>query len=554
MSLHDRSAGYLPIGSYAALGDGRTVALVAADGAIDWLPIPVLDAPPAFAAILGPETGGSFQLEPIEAYTVQRSYVPETAVLVTTFSTASGSVAVTDSLNRQGGHPLPWTELARVVRARRGAVRMRWRIAPGRRFGSAEPWSTARRGVPLIELGDQMLAVVTDRAGKPHIAPHHVSGEFTAIPGETCLLALVATDEEPVLVPSPAEIGHRASTTAGEWQDWRRTIRYSGPHADAVARSGLTLRLLTIAAVGANAAAATTSLPEAIGGERNYDYRFAWVRDASLALDALTSLGLMEEVHSALSWLLHAVARTAPDVHVFYTLGGQPAPPDVQEITTMPGYRHTGPVRSGNPAAGQLQLGAYGHLLKAVYKYVRHGGQLGPATGSVLAGMADRVCDRWHQPDAGMWELGDYQHYTSSKLGCWVALDRAARLAHAGQLPSWHASRWTAAAAEIRAWVNECCWSAAKDSYTMYAGTEDLDAAVLLAARTGFCDPDKSRLRTTIDAIRRELTATSPLLYRYSSVRGKEGAFAACTFWLTEALVCDGRIDEAEAVFAGMLG
>ncbi|MGE5285915.1 MAG: glycoside hydrolase family 15 protein [Micromonosporaceae bacterium] len=553
MSCHDRSDGYLPIGSYAALGDGRTVALVAADGSIDWLPIPVLDAPPAFAAILDPEHGGSFELEPTEPYAVQRSYVPGTAVLVTTFTTDSGSVSVTDSLNRQGGHPLPWTELARVVSADGSPVPMRWRVAPGRRFGAAAPWVTIRDGVPLIELGDQLLAVVTDAAGKPRAAEHQVSGEFVATPGKASLIALVAADSEPVLVPAPGKIRHRASATARQWQDWRRRIRYTGPHAEAVARSALTLRLLTIAAVGANAAAATTSVPEAIGGDRNYDYRFAWVRDASLALEALTKLGLLEEVHSALSWLLHAVARTAPDVHVFYTLGGEPAPPDVQEIPAMPGYRRTSPVRAGNPAASQLQLGAYGHLLEAVDKYVGHGGQLSAAVGSMLADMADRVCDRWHQPDAGLWELGDYQHYTSSKLGCWVALDRAAGLARRGQLPSWHAERWAGVAAEIQAWVNDHCWSDAKQSYTMYAGTDDLDAAVLLAARTGFCDADRARLRTTIGAIRRELTATGPLLYRYSAVRGKEGAFAACTFWLAEALAGDGQREAAAAVFADML-
>lgn len=319
-------------------------------------------------------------------------------------------------------------------------------------------------------------------------------------------------------------------------------------------RSAITLRLLTVAAAGANAAAATTSLPEVIGGERNYDYRFAWVRDASLALAALTGLGLLEEVHSALSWLLHAVERTAPDVHVFYTLDGRPAPAQAQEIRTMPGYLRTTPVRSGNPAASQRQLGAYGHLLDAVYGYARHGGQLGPATGVMLAEMADQVCDEWREPDAGLWELGDYQHYTSSKVGCWVALDRAARLAADGQLPGWHTGRWTATAAEIRDWVNEHCWSPAKRSYTMYAGTDDLDAAVLLAARTGFCQGNEPRLHTTIGAIRRELTATGPLLYRYTSVRGNEGAFAACTFWLAEALACDGEHEEAAAVFASMLG
>jgi GH15 family glucan-1,4-alpha-glucosidase len=553
MSEMTRCDGYAPIEYYAALGDGRTIALVAADGAIDWMPVPMLDSPPAFAAILDAGQGGRLELEPAVGYTSTRRYRPGTPVLETTFSTGSGTVTVVDALNRQGNHPLPWTELARVVRAEDGEVPMRWRVAPGRRFGSAEPWTRVRDGVPLIMVGDQNLAVVTQQAGEPDVGQHEVSGRFTAGP-EPSVVALIATDGEPLMAPDASEIIQRVDSTTAHWREWARRVRYSGPHADAVVRSALTLRLLTIAADGANAAAATTSLPEAIGGDRNFDYRFAWVRDASFALEAMTGLGLTAEVHSALSWLLRAVARTAPDVHVLYTLGGEPAAADQQDVTTMAGYRGTSPVRIGNSAAAQRQLGAYGHILDAVYRYVRHGGQVDPATGAMLAELADRACDLWREPDAGLWELSDYQHYTSSKIGCWVAADRAAWLADRHQVPGWHSSRWRAAAAEMHRWIDERCWSAAKGSYTMYAGTDELDAAVLLAARTGFCDPADPRLRGTIDAIRRELTAEGPLLYRYNSVRGKEGAFIACSFWLAEALAYVGQRDEADAMFTRMLG
>jgi GH15 family glucan-1,4-alpha-glucosidase len=551
-----RQDGYLPIASYALLGDGSTVALVAADGSIDWLPVPAIDAPPAFAALLDPEDGGRMELAPVAEFSVQRRYLPGTAVLETTFRTADGSVTVTDALNRYGDRPLPWTELAREVRAERGAVPMRWRVAPGRRFGSAEPWvrEAARDRPPLIGVGDQTLAVTSANAGPPELREHEIRGEFTATPDSTVLLAVTATDQEPVPVPDAADIANRLRTTTDRWQAWQRSIEYAGPHAEAVIRSALTLELLTITATGANAAAATTSLPEAIGGNRNYDYRFAWVRDASFALDALTSLGLRAEVHAVLSWLLRAVRRTAPDIHVMYALDGQPAPAEEQNVGSMPGYLRTEPVYVGNAAASQRQLGCYGHLMDAVYQYVRHGGQLDSATGAMLAEMADKVCDLWRQPDAGLWELGDYRHYTSSKLGCWVALDRAAWLADRGQLPGWRTGRWRSAADEIHRWVDEHCWSADRSCYLMAAGSDQLDAAVLLAGRTGFCAGQPERLRSTISAIRRELGAGGPLLYRYSEMRGKEGAFAACTFWLAEALAYAGQRDEASAVFAEMLG
>jgi GH15 family glucan-1,4-alpha-glucosidase len=548
-----RCDGYVPISSYAVLGDGRTVALVARDGAIDWFPGAAFDAPPAFAALLDPAHGGQVELEPAVAYSASRRYRPGTAVLETIFVTADGTVTVVDCLNRQGDHPLPWTELARVVRAEGGKIPMRWRVRPGRRFGSAEPWAHTHGGVPLIEVGAETLAVLASNAGSPVVAHHEVAGGFTAEPGATSLLALIATRNEPLMLPPAAEVIRRVDATAADWQAWQRRIRYTGPHADAVIRSALTLRLLTAAANGASVAAPTTSLPEAMGGDRNYDYRFTWVRDASFALDALTSLGLTEEVHGALSWLLRAVRGTAPEVHPFYTLRGEPAPPGEREITTVPGYLGTGPVREGNSAASQRQLGSYGHLMDAAYHYVRHGGLLGTPTGSLLAQMADRVCDRWREPDAGIWELSNYQHYTSSKLGCWVALTKAVWFAEHGHLPPTHASRWRGTAAEIHAWIDEHCWSPSMNSYTMHPGTDDLDAAVLLMARTAFCSGDDPRLRSTIDAIRGDLTASGPLLYRFTSMRGKEGAFAACTFWLAEALAHTGQAEQASTVFEAML-
>lgn len=549
-----RESGFAPIADYALLGDGRTVALVAGDGSVDWLPLPTMDSPPFFDRILGGSEAGRFELCPDIEFTVSRRYRDDTAVLETRYETAAGAVTVVDSLNRMGRHPLPWTELARLVEVAWGEVPMRWRVAPGRRFGGAEPWVERLDGATVVHLADQSVSVVTARAGEPQGSPHEVSGRFVAVGGEPALVALLAVDAEPVPWPRPEEVVERVQETTDGWRAWRRGLRYDGPARDAVVRSALTLKLLTAAADGANLAAATTSLPEVVGGERNFDYRFAWVRDASFALDVLACLELAPEVHSSLSWLLRAVDATAPDVHVFYTVSGKPASATMEEVRGVPGYLGSSPVHVGNSAASQRQLGAYGDVIDAAWRYARHGGRLDPETASTFAVLADRVCDQWREKDAGLWELGSYEHYTSSKVGCWVALDRAVWFADRAQLPAVHRDRWATVRGEIHGWVDHHCWSGTKRSYTMHAGTDDLDAAVLLMARTGFCEHGDARLGSTVDAIRQELAAGGPLLFRYTEMKGKEGAFAACSFWLVEALAHCGRLDEARRQFEQMLG
>jgi GH15 family glucan-1,4-alpha-glucosidase len=311
----------------------------------------------------------------------------------------------------------------------------------------------------------------------------------------------------------------------------------------------LVLKALTMRSTGAIAGAATTSLPEQPGGKRNFDYRFAWIRDASFALDAMSRLGLSEELQAGVTWLLDAVAQDAPELRVFYALSGAPVPAEMTEVADVPGYRGSLPVNVGNAAADQTQLGAYGDLLDAVCHFTTGGGMLTAAAAAMLPGMIDRVCDIWETADAGLWELGTTEQYTSSKLGCWVALDRAVRLCEAEQITSPHLPRWRAERDHIRAYIEQRCWSEVKHSYSFYAGSDELDAAVLLIARTGFCQPDDPRLSATIDAIMAELMVDGSLVYRYSGQQEKEGAFLACSCWLVEALVHAGRVAEAERIF-----
>ena len=543
MNASRRTDGYAPISDYAALSDGRSVALVASDGQVDWWPVPVLDAPPVCAALLDAKSGGCFSLAPQDPYRASHRYLPGTNVVETTFTTGAGSVLVTDALN-VGTAWLPWTELARRVEGLDGQVALRWDFQPGDRFGQARPWVIGHGQIPVVADGGQNIALIVDGAEPARIAGRRVGGTIRTVPGQRSLVAAVATDHEPVVLPEPAHIDGRLDRTIESWRRWTGQIGYDGPWAGAVERSALALKTLLYEAGGAIAAAATTSLPEAVSGHKNYDYRYAWVRDSSFTLNALIGLGLHEEAHAALSWLLQAVRRTAPDIHVFYSLDGE-VTSGTQADLGLPGYRNSAPVRSGNGAAAQAQLGTHGDLLDTVFRYVTAGHVLDDRTGRMLADLADRCCDIWMHQDAGLWELPQYQHYTSSKIGCWTALDRAARLAESGQLPCAHAPRWRQEADDIREWVRTHCWSQAKQSYTFYAGSDELDAAVLLAGRTGFDRGE--RLATTAAALRAEL-GEGAFLYRYTGMPGKENAFVVCTFWLVEALALTGQREEAAAM------
>jgi GH15 family glucan-1,4-alpha-glucosidase len=536
----NRHQGYADLRDYAVLADGRTVALVALDGSIDWWPIPTLDAPPVCAAILDPRDGGHFSLSPRARFDADRRYRPGTNVIEAVWTTDTGQVRVTDALNTGTAGQLPWAELVRQVEGVSGEVPMRWELKPGDRFGQARSWVSMRGGVPVVVLGDQTLAVIVDGADAPECEAHRVSGSFTIKAGERVLVTVVASDHEPVFLPEISTIAARLERTAAGWRRWSDQITYEGPWREAVVRSALALKSLTYEVGGAIAAAATTSLPETIGGAKNWDYRYSWVRDSSFTIDAFINLGLPEEVHGAISWLLAALERSAPDLHVFYTLDGGVA--DEETILDVPGWRESRPARAGNNAAAQSQLGTFGDLFDTMHRYVGEGHLLDRHSATLLADMADRCCDAWPKRDSGIWELTEPQHYTISKMGCWVALDRATALARDGHLPDERAGRWQSEAAEIKAWISEHCWSERKQSYTFYAGTEDLDAAVLLAGRTGF---DRGpRLASTIDAVAAEL-GRGPLIYRYTGMDEEEGAFVACTFWMVNALVHVGQLDRA---------
>ena len=541
-----RNEGYLPIRDYAAIGDGRTAALVGRDGSIEWLCLPDLDSNSVFAAAVDTNRGGRFALAPAVAFDVERRYLPETNVLETTFRTGEGTVRVTDAMTLPLAGLSPYRELVRRVDGLAGRVPMRWSVEPRFGYGARSPGFKLRSGVPVAADGHDAIALSLANAGEPELLGADVSAGFVADTGSTSVLALAAAHQEPLVFAPRSDALARLEATATAWRDWADGRVYAGPWHDAVVRSALALKLLVFAPTGAIAAAVTTSLPEEIGGTRNWDYRFSWPRDAAFTLQALLALGCGGEAEAFFSWLLHASQLTHPRLQVLYRLNGRS---EAQERELpLAGYRASTPVRVGNGAAAQLQLDVYGEVMLAAARLAEAGGRIDAEYGARLAEIADLVCTLWRKPDAGIWEVrSEPVHFTQSKMMCAVALDCALDLADAGHLAHAHNDLWRRERDAIRDFVERHCYSHARGSYTRAAGDEGLDASLLLSVLSGYDRPDAPRLIATVDAVRAEL-ATGALVHRYvgdDGLPGEDGAFVACSFWLAEALARQGRVEEA---------
>lgn len=538
-----RVDGYAPIRDYAVIGNKRTAALVGLDGSIDWMAIPSLGGPSVFGAILDSRDGGRFTLAPIDGFEAARRYLDGTNVLETTFATAAGSVRVTDAMSRPLARGLLWNQIIRKVEGLAGAVPMRWTVAP--RFDYAATVVAPERGptTPLFVHGPDVVAVEAFDVGEPELSRNDVSGTFVARQGEVGVVTMSAFHSEPLTFTTKEHLLGRLDSTAARWRHWISDCSYDGPWKEAVVRSALALDLLVDDESGAIAAAATMGLPERVGGSRNFDYRYAWLRDSNLTLEAMLRLGFRDQVHQSLAWMLSTCRRTHPRLRPIYRLDGSVRLPDEQ--LPLPGYRGSHPVVLGNSAQDQLQLGNYGDVFDMALQYVRSGAGLQPEASRQLAEVADFVSGIWRRPDASIWELSDSKQYTQGKLAAWLALDRAIALARDGHLPDERAGGWAREANEIRRFVTDRCWSPEQRSYARSEGSDELDASVLLASRGSFFDDQPDRLEGTIDAIRRELDAGGPLVYRYTGMRDQEGAFLACSFWIAEALSRIGRVRDA---------
>ncbi|HEY8021649.1 MAG TPA: glycoside hydrolase family 15 protein [Thermoanaerobaculia bacterium] len=561
-------ASYAPIADYAVVGDCRCAALVSKAGSLDWLCAPRFDSPAIFAAILDAQRGGRFSIRPAGPFAVSRRYLEGTNLLATTFTTARGVLRLTDAfavadMAERRREPRPDHELLRKLECLEGEVEVEVCCDPRPDFGArpARPRDRRRLGW-AFEIGPQVLYLqsqipLAPGGGSPDGT--RLAGQATLGAGERRYLSLAFACGAPAAIPPLGAAGEHAEVRLERsrrwWQAWSGRCRYEGARREAVLRSILALKLLTYAPSGAVVAAPTTSLPEELGGSRNWDYRYCWLRDASWTLAAFFDLGYQEEGKAFLSWLLDATRLHHRELGALYDLFGR-EPAAERELGHLAGYRGSRPVRVGNAAAGQLQLDIYGELIESAADFVRRGGELDSSQARLLARLGDLVCRLWRSPDEGIWEKRSGRfHHTYSKMMCWVALDRLLDLAKSGRVQV-DVERLGRERAEIRTAIESRGWNAALASYVDVFDGEGVDASLLLFGIYGYCDEGSPRFASTVARVEREL-GRDDLLYRYppasDGLPGGESAFVLCGFWAVECLARRGEVEPAMARFDHLL-
>ena len=547
-----RHEGFAGLGDYAAIGEGRSVALIAPDGSIDWWSAPNLDSPPLFDRLLDPKMGGFFSLTPTEKYSVERAYREDSNVLETRFKTAEGTALLTESINSTLAGRLPWSELARRLEGENGSVTFRLHLRFGTVVNTRSPWRTNTERGAVYHIGELMAMLHTSENVRIVRADdEEVVAEITLTAGSREVVALLITQSEPLAVPDLSDIDNRIETSHTAWVDWVNGLKYDGLYKDHVIRSALALKFLWYSPTGALAAAATTSLPEGIGGEKNYDYRFAWVRDACLIIKAFTFLGTLEECKAAFSWLSKTIIKHGPEMWACYTLDGELVPEE--RLAELRGYKDSQPVRFGNNARSQRQLSMYADMLGVAKLFVEAGHILDLGTSRFLGHLANQCADRWRLKDSGIWELPEERHYTHSKMSCWLALDCAVVLAENHHIePTWK-ERWARERDRIRDWIEENCWNESQQAYCFYVGDGgQLDASLALVSRYGN-QVNPERMKLTYKAIHRQLGHGGAMVYRYSGVEREESTFVACSFWLAEAWASMGEPAVAQELMGEIL-
>jgi GH15 family glucan-1,4-alpha-glucosidase len=548
------------IADYAIIGDCRSAALIATNGAVEWLCWPRFDSPSIFGAILDRHRGGTWKIapRPADILRTHRTYIEHSNVLRTTFECRTGTVTVTDLMpvateRAKRSILTPDHELLRRVECVAGEVQMYLYFQPRPEYGSHAPHlrTVGVLGVSFVS-GDGVFYL---RSSIPLTIEDGVArASWTLRLGDSSQFSFTYGEESPVVLPP---LGDWTRKRIGEstlwWCHWAAQASYDGPYRNAILRSALTLKLLSYAPSGAIMAAATTSLPEHLKGALNWDYRYCWLRDASLTVRALLGLGYRDEAASFIEWMLYATRLTQPELRILYTAFGTDTPLE-KILPHLSGYMDSRPVRIGNAARHQLQLDVYGEVMDAVAQYGYNHGTFVRSTQKLLIDIGKHVAKNWNQPDQGIWEPREHpQHHTHSRVLCWVTLDRLITLQEKGHLKNVPVDDFCRERDRIAAQIREQAWNPTLNSYVSVLGGNKLDASLLLMSYYGFEAADSDRMRATYAAIRRELRANDHLIYRYQ-VTPKEGAFGICSFWEVDYLALGGgTIEQAQRLFDDIL-
>jgi GH15 family glucan-1,4-alpha-glucosidase len=560
---------FRPVADYGLLADCNSAALVDRSGSIDWLCLPRYDSNALFARLLDPDAG-HWSIRPAGSFTVERRYLPGTLVIETTFTTDSGSVRLRDAMafaEGQRGHDLGHDaphELLRSVEAVSGTVELEMELAPRPEYGLVRPLLRIEDGGGRTFGGPNRIGF---RAGVPiELQDATVRASFKVSEGDRVGFSLrwVPVEQQHAPEPTPAEdVADRIDDTVEAWRSWEvEHDIYEGPHKELVRHSSRVLKGLTYRPTGAIVAAPTTSLPETVGGERNWDYRFSWIRDSSLTIEALYIGACSDEAEEFVSFMTSSAGGRAGEgsLQIMYGIGGEHDLSE-RELPHLRGWRDSRPARVGNGAWDQVQLDVYGELLNSLYLYREQLGELHLEIQAFVADLADTAARRWRETDAGMWEMrGEPRHHLSSKVLCWTALDRAVKLAPQLGMHA-KADEWAAVRDEIREAVLERGWSEERQAYAQSFDSDELDAAQLLMPILGFLPATDERMRSTIEAIARDLTEDG-LVLRYRNeeglnadgLTGEEGTFVICSFWLVSCLAKAGEVERAEQLFDQLVG
>jgi pentatricopeptide repeat protein len=555
-----QSSDYPALSDYGYIADCHSSALVSNDGSIDWCCMPRVDSRSCFGRLLGWQQGGYCQIAPVGQYETTRRYLHDTLVLETTFRTQHGVARLLDCFTMcKGGQLHPHQQLLRIVEGIKGKVTFQADLVPRFDYGAIKPWIRRHRHHQqdyYIAIGGSDGLMISGDLPLTMKHRHDLIGSCTVVAGQRAHLSCLyrrpeELDAGHLTCPAIQTLDQRLDETIAWWRAWSTQGRTAGRYAEQVRRSAITLKGFTNAPTGAIAAAPTTSLPEALGSSRNWDYRYTWIRDSAFTVRSLAELGYVKEADGFRRFIERSAAGSAEEIQIMFGVGGERRLYEY-EIDNLPGYRQTAPVRIGNAAEGQLQLDVYGELLELAWTWHRRGNSPDSDYWEFLVGLVNAAAACWQQPDRGIWEIrGAPRHFVQSKVMCWAAFDRGIKLVeelgHEAPLAAWKQAR-----ADVRRAVEAHGYNAERGVFMQAFGYPEMDAALLLLPVVGFVAYDDERMIRTTDAIRQSLEEDG-LLRRYApdndGLEGKEGVFLPCSFWLVECLARQGRLDEAHRVF-----